>query len=279
MSTTTASEKIPATALSGVHKTLLLPLWGRALENRKAQPLLADRAAAEIVSRLDYDFSTIAAGIHPLTRLSWVARALHIDHSLGELLARRPRATIVNLGCGLDTTFERVDNGTLTWVDLDVPDVMALRSRLIPRGPRRRSLACSVLDPAWLHDLRTDDGLMLAAGGLLYYFEETQVRDLLSRLAAAFPGAEMVFDTCSRRGVRIANKRVIADSGMDADAILKWGIDRPRDIGSWDPRIEVLETHQIFHGLRGRLPVKAWLGTFISDALNIMSIVRLRFRA
>lgn len=75
------SAKVHTTSLSGVHKTLLLPLWGRAMESRKAKPLLVDRAAAEIVGRLDYDFSTIAAGTHPLTRLAWIARAIHIDRS------------------------------------------------------------------------------------------------------------------------------------------------------------------------------------------------------
>jgi hypothetical protein len=35
----------------------------------------------------------------------------------------------------------------------------------------------------------------------------------------------------------------------------------------------------MFHGITARLPMKAWLGTLISDALNIMSMVRLGFRS
>jgi O-methyltransferase involved in polyketide biosynthesis len=126
--------------LGSVQKTLLLPLWGRAVETRKREPLLVDRAAVEIIGKLDYDFSTIAANIRPITRLAWIARAIHVDRSVRELVARRPRATIVNVGCGLDTTFERVDNGQLSWVDLDLPDVIELRSRLVSQGPRRRSI-------------------------------------------------------------------------------------------------------------------------------------------
>jgi O-methyltransferase involved in polyketide biosynthesis len=269
--------KVQIHGLAGVQKTLLLPLWGRAMEtrHRKREPLLVDRTAAEIIDKLDYDFSTIAAGIHPITRLAWIARAIHVDRSVREFLARRPRATVVNVGCGLDTTFERVDNGTLSWVDLDVPEVIELRSKLLPQGPRQRSLACSALDPGWLRELRADDGLMLVAAGVLYYFEEPQVRDLLSRLAVAFPGGELVFDACSPRGMRISNKKVIAASGMDAGAVLKWGIDRPREIGRWDSRIEVFETYRLFRGITGRLPLRARLGTLVSDALNIMSMVRL----
>ena len=45
---------------------------------------------------------------------------------------RNPQAAVVHLGCGLDTRFERVDNGQVEWFDLDIPDVMALRESLIP---------------------------------------------------------------------------------------------------------------------------------------------------
>jgi len=265
--------------LGSVQKTLLLPLWGRAVESRKPSPLLVDRAAAEIVAKLDYDFSTIASKIHPITRLAWIARSIHVDHTVQEFLARRPRATIVNVGCGLDTTFERVDNGQLSWVDLDLPDVIRLRSGLVRQGPRRRSLACSVLEQEWFQGLAADDGLMLVAAGVLYYFEEAEVRALLSRLAAAFPGGELVFDVCSPRGARIANEKVIRDGGMDASAVLRWGIERPGALASWNPQIEVVEAYRLFRGITRRLPWRARLGTLMSDAMNIMSMVHLRFRA
>jgi O-methyltransferase involved in polyketide biosynthesis len=273
--------KVATEGLTGVPKTLLLPLWGRAFETRHPTrpPLLIDRGAAEIVDRLGYDFSAIASAIHPITRLAWVARALHVDRTLRDFLTRWPRATVVNLGCGLDTTFGRVDNGTLIWVDLDLPQVIALRERLIPPGPRQRALACSILDDAWLRGLQPDEGLILVAAGVLYYFEEPQVRALLSRLAAALAGAELVFDACSPRGVRAANRKVIEESGMDASAALVWGIEDPRRIAAWDRRLEVVETYRLFRGITRRLPLRARLGPLLSDALNIMSVVHLRFRA
>jgi O-methyltransferase involved in polyketide biosynthesis len=262
-----------------VQKTLLLPLWGRAVESRRSRPLLVDRAAAEIIAKLDYDFSAIAANTHPLTRLAWIARSIHVDRTIAELLAHEPEATIVNLGCGLDTSFERVDNGRLSWVDLDLPDVIQLRNELVPSGPRRRSIAWSILDPGWFGEVRDSHGLLLVAAGVLYYFEEPRVRELLSKLAAAFPRGQLVFDTCSPRGVRMANKNVIRDTGMDESAVLRWGIERPRTLAGWDPRIEVLESYRMFHGISGRLPLRARLGTLVTDAMNIMSMVHLRFRA
>jgi len=273
--------KVETEGLSGVPKTLLLPLWGRAFETRhpSRKPLLVDRRAAEIVDRLAFDFSTIAAEIHPITRLAWVARALHVDRAVRDYLAREPRATIVNLGCGLDTTFERVDNGTLRWVDLDLPEVIALRSRLVPSGPRQSSLAGSVLEDGWQREVQAKDGLLLVAAGVLYYFEQEKVRALLSRLAATFPGGELIFDVCSPRGRRISNRRVLRDAGMDPSATLAWGLANPWEIGRWDERLEVIEAYRLFRGVGGRLPLRARFGTLLSDALDIMSMVHLRFRA
>jgi O-methyltransferase involved in polyketide biosynthesis len=114
-----------------VQKTLLLPLWGRAVETRKSHPLLEDRAAARIIDSIDYDFSTIAGNINPVTQYAWIARSIHIDRTIRRFLRDYPKATVVNLGCGLDTTYDRVDNGSLHWYDLDLPDVIELRRRFV----------------------------------------------------------------------------------------------------------------------------------------------------
>jgi O-methyltransferase involved in polyketide biosynthesis len=182
----------------------------------------------------------------------------------------------VNLGCGLDTTFERVDNGTLSWYDLDLPDVIALRIQYIPEGPRREFIACSVLDDRWMDHVKIADAALFVAAGVLYYFEEAQVKALLSKLADRFPGCELVFDGCSPRGLRIANKKVIEGGGMDASAQLRWGVSKATQIYEWDRRITVLAEFPIFRGLKGALSLKERWGTFLSDTLRIMSMMHLR---
>ena len=266
-------------ALGSVQRTLLLPLWGRAVETKKPHPLLVDPAAVRIIDRLDYDFSTIAANISFVSQLAWIARSLHIDHTIRTFIQQHPKATIVNLGCGLDTTFERVDNGTLSWYDLDLPDVIELRTPYIPEGPRREFIACSILDDRWMDHLKITDAVLFVAAGVLYYFGEAQVRTVLSKLADRFPGSELIFDACSPRGLRIANKRVIEGGGMDATAQLKWGIRRASEILEWDRRITVVAEYPIFQGLKHKLSLKEKLGTFLSDTLGIMSMIHVRMGA
>jgi len=182
----------------------------------------------------------------------------------------------VNLGFGLDTTFERVDDGTLSWYDLDLPDVIELRSRYFQPTSRRQFIAGSVLDDAWMDLVKAADRVLFVAAGVLYYFEENQVKTLLSELADRFPTSELIFDACSPRGLKVANKRVIEDGGMDASARLKWGIRKASDIHEWDRRIAVLEEYPIFRGLKDKLSWKEKWGTFLSDTLRIMSMIHPR---
>ena len=269
----TAPDKIE---LGSVQKTLLLPLWGRAVESGKPHPLLVDETAARIMAAIDYDFSTIARNMNPTTRLAWISRSLHIDRSIKKFLEVHPEATIVNLGCGLDTTLQRIDNGRLSWYDLDFPDVIDLRRRFIPESPRAHTIAGSILDDAWLRELQVTDSVFFVAAGVLYYLEESEVKSLLVRITEAIPGAEILFDACSPLGLKMANEKVIKAGGMDQRAMLKWGLRQARDMESWDKRIVVSSVYPLFRNFRRGLTFREWYGTMLSDTLRIMSMVHLQ---
>jgi O-methyltransferase involved in polyketide biosynthesis len=261
--------------LGNVQKTMLLPLWGRAFETQKEKPLLVDRAAQEIVHKVDYEFASLAQSMSPLTQVAWIMRSICTDEAIRGFLQKYPRATIVNLGCGLDTTFERVDNGSLGWYDLDLPDVIALRRQLIAETERRTFIAASFLDTDWLEQIHITENVFFIADGVFYYFEEGQIRDFLQRLAGKFPGSEILFDVASPYGVKVANKRVIESSGLDEKSYLKWGLKNPADILAWDARLRLVATYFYF-GKRARfLSRRMQFFGFISDWLKIQYMVHL----
>jgi O-methyltransferase involved in polyketide biosynthesis len=270
------SKKI-AIELGGVQKTLLLPLWGRAVETRKQKPLLIDNTAVEIIDKIDYDFSSIAGNMSEITRYAWIARSLHIDRTISHFLLKHPKATIVNIGCGLDTTFSRIDNGSLTWYDLDLPDVIKLRRNLIQEIDRSTCIACSFLDMGWFRQVKVEDAVLFLGAGVFYYFEELQVKNFFSRLADIFLASEIIFDAASPLGVKVANKRVIKAGGMDERSVLKWGIDTAKKIQLWDKRITLLDEYSLFKNMKNGLSFRNKYGTFLSDRLNIMFIVHLQF--
>jgi O-methyltransferase involved in polyketide biosynthesis len=246
------------------------------VETGKARPLLVDRTAAGIIESIGYDFSTISRNIGFVVQLAWIARSLHTDRTIREFLKRHPDATFVNLGCGLDTTFERVDNGRLRWYDLDLPDVIELRKRYIPESGRRTSMACSLLDDGWLSRLKTGDPVFFLASGVLYYFAEAQVKAFLIKLADALPGSEVLFDAFSPRGLEMANRKVLQAGGMDDSAIIRRAIRRAKDLEQWDSRIAVVAEYPVFRNMRRTLSIREKWGTWMSDALRIMFMVHLR---
>ena len=263
--------------LGPVQQTMLLPLWGRAVETQKANPMLVDNAAVEIVEKINYDFSLISKNTSPLSQLSWIARSIYIDKAVKDFLTRYPKATIVNIGCGMDTTFERVDNGLLRWYDLDLPDSIELRKKFIKETDRRKFIVSSFLDFDWFKQLAVNDNVFFIAAGVLYYFEEAQIKNSFLQLADNFSGSEIIFDASSRRGIAVANKRVIKSSGMDESSYLKWGIDRASEILKWDNRIELKEDYLMFKYFKGSFPLNIKLAMKLSDLLNIMYMVHLKF--
>lgn len=266
-----------AIELGDIQKTLILPLWGRAFESRKAKPLLVDKTALEIIDKTDYDYAALARNLNPLTQMAWIMRTLCVDEVIGQFLAKYPHGTIVNIGCGLDTSFDRNDNGSLLWYDLDMPDAIALRSKFIHESTRRKFLATSFLERDWMKQIVVSENVLFIAAGVLYYFEEAQVKEFLIRLADTFPRSEILFDVCSPYGLRVANKMVIQRSGLGEKSFLKWSVPNPGVITAWDHRIRLVSIYWYF-GQRARgLGLKLRLLGMLSDWLKVQYMILLRF--
>ncbi len=208
------TEKIEIN-LGNVQKTLFLPLWGRAEESKKAKPLLVDQTAVRIIEQIDLDFSKMTGNMEDITQIAWIKRSLFSDQVTRDFLSQYPQGTIVNIGCGLDTTFERVDNGQLTWFDLDLPDVITLRSKFIDESARRKFISASFLEEGWLKTIRLNGNVLFLAAGVFYYFTEQEIKQFFLRLLAVFPGCELFFDVASPIGVKVANNKVVESAGLD----------------------------------------------------------------
>lgn len=268
------TEKI-AVKLGNVQRTLFLPLWGRAAESMKEHPLLVDKTALAIIQEVDYDFSRIANNISELSQIAWITRSVCVDEVVRAFIEKYPQATIVNIGCGLDTTFDRVDNGTLIWYDLDLPDVISLRKKFIKETERRRFIAASFLERDWLSTIEVNEQVLFVAAGVLYYFEEHEVREFLIRLADLFPGSELLMDVSSPFGVKVANRMVITRSGLDEKSFLKWGLESTMTISAWDKRFRLLDTYSFFGKHGSSLSLKHRLMGIVSDLLKVQYMVHL----
>ena len=228
--------------LGTVQETLLITLWARAVEAGKTNPILRDTKSAEIIEQIDYDFSKLEKAKD--TQITICLRGLMLDRWVKSFLQETPNGIVVEIGSGLNTRFERVDNGQVRWFDLDMPDSMAVRKKYFQETEKRKFIESSVLDSSWVDAVKTlgSSPIMFVAEGVLPYFTEAQVKQVFALLVKNFPGCYFVFDSMSPFLLKNQNKH---DAIKHYSARFQWGIKEIRDIAKWDDRYQIIEVKTI----------------------------------
>jgi len=223
-----------AIQLSGAQATLLMPLWARAVEAKHPRPIVRDEKSVAIVDSVDYDFRRFERRSVPIA--DYCIRSKIIDQLVSAQLETRPDSTVVELGVGLDTRFDRLDNGRVRWIEFDLPDVIDLRRRFFETSGRREMRSGSLLDADWIDSLSraTEKADLVIAEGVFYFLSNDQVRGVFADLATAFPGASVIFDAQSPVFLWFSNLRQPI-----ARAELKFSVHRPRSLEKWDPRFRI----------------------------------------
>jgi O-methyltransferase involved in polyketide biosynthesis len=241
--------------LGPVQETLMLPLWARARETEKDNPVVCDTCARKIVERIDYDFSRIEEGPAADHQGVWAIRAYSFDKITEEFLANNSRAVVVNIGAGLDTSFQRIDEGTVLWINIDLPDVAALRQKLIPDSEREKTIARSVFDFTWIDDISRwtkDRSILFMAAGVLCYFEAREVEILFRKLAETYPSSHVIFDSMSRLVAWGTNREIMKNSGFDSSTLVKWHLKRASGLRKWVGTIKVVEEYPMLSKVPAR---------------------------
>jgi len=220
--------------LNGVAETLLITLYIRAMESQRPDALVKDERAETLVRQLDQEtLRKTLALTDDFSRVAVILKGREFDRFTQDFMRRHPEAVVVHIGCGLDTRFERVDNGQVEWYDLDLPEVIDLRRKLVGgEGRRHHFLACSVLESAWLETMEAhrQRPFLFLAEGVFMYFKEAQVKWLVLTLHDRFPGAELVFDAFTPFMRWAHNSRV---TRTRIGAYLHWGLKHAQDLEQW----------------------------------------------
>jgi O-methyltransferase involved in polyketide biosynthesis len=201
--------KADGTVLTGVSETALMTLRVRANEARRPDSIIEDPMAIELADSIDYDFEKFGFS----RRQDMAVRALGYDRQTRRYLLDHPKATVVALAEGLQTSFYRLDAAGLgdqfQWLTVDLPPMVELRRKLLPASERVRMCAQSALDGSWMDEVETEHGVFITAEGLMMYLEPDEALGLIAECAARFPGGQMMFDlppsgfaALSRRGMR-----------------------------------------------------------------------------
>lgn len=223
-------------SLGAVQETLLIPLYGRATITRQHPALIDDPKAVEMVDAIDYDFARFDG---TMSLVGSVFRTRTFDRWIARWLQDNPTGTIVEIGAGLNTRYERLDNGTAHWIELDLPDVTDLRRQFFSDTDRRTILAASVIDGDWLDIVEATRGpWFFAAEAVLIYLDPAQVTDVLTSLGSRFPGSPVALDTW---GTWIADHQDDHDAIGTMAAEFGWFCDDPAMLALPGVDVDVIE--------------------------------------
>lgn len=158
-----------------------------------------------------------------------------------DYLRLHPNAAVVNLGCGLDDTGRMCDNGRCRIWNLDLPNVIKLRNRLLPERERERNLAVNLLDFRWMEEVEMDPqaGVILFAAGVFYYFKAEEIKRLLVAMAERFPGGRLVFDASGKIAVGLMRKTWVKQAGIQDLEVFFSIKNAKRELEAWSPRLSV----------------------------------------
>ncbi|MCR5781318.1 MAG: class I SAM-dependent methyltransferase [Clostridia bacterium] len=267
-----------------VQETLIIPLFGRLVCSEHFPELFSDPEAKRICDSLDYDFAEkrkkmeSAAGL--FGALEVAQRQYDLRCEVEAYLKDHPKAAVVNLGCGLDDTFGKCDNGTCHGYNIDMPDVIKIRNELLPAGEREINLPCDLNDFRWMDEIDASGGAVFFASGVFYYFRTEDVRRLFAAMAERFPGAVLAFDSCNARGAKMMRKTWLKEAGI-TDVTAFFSLEDERELTGWSDGFKSVTAKSYMRGYRD---IYNDVGPFhklmirFCDSLVRMKIVKIVFK-
>ena len=245
-------EKVDVT---GVPETMLQTLYARAKETQKTDAKITDKTAAEIVGRLDYDFSqadqdkTMGYGV--------IARTIVLDRMVEQYLKMRPNTIVVNIACGLDTRCYRMKGKYLRWYNVDLPETMKIRSRFLSENGPVYQIAKSAMDASYTDDIAYNgEDVLVVVEGLTMYLCEKDVRQMFAVIEKAFQKVTVMVETMSPFVVKHVREKSIEGS----NAKFTWGVKNGKELQKLLPQFSYRQEVSLVEGMKVLMPVYHVIG-------------------
>ncbi len=266
-----------------VQETLIIPQFGRLVCSEHFPALFSDPEAKRICDSLDYDFAEKRKKMESVAGLFGALEVAQRQYDLAcevrAYLKSHPNAAVVNLGCGLDDTFRKCDNGLCRGYNLDMPDVIEVRNELLPAGEREENIACDLNGFGWMDRIDASDGAVFFASGVFYYFKTEAVKRLFTAMAERFPGAVLAFDSCNARGAKMMRGTWLKEAGI-TDVGAFFSLEDEKELTGWSGSFRSVTAKSYMRGYRdiyNEVGLLHKLMIRFCDSLVKMKIVKIIF--
>ncbi len=228
--------------LNNESRTLFIPLYGKAIMS-KNKMFIDDPKAEEIISKMQFNFNE-------LKQSKWLSmymavRARIIDEICNKYMVSNSNATIIHLGCGLDSRVLRTNSSNNQWYDIDFSSVIQLRKQFYSENDNYKMIGKSVTDLTWLECINTKNpNTLVIAEGLTMYLSEEEMQHLLGGINRVLGNSTIVFDAYSKRAVKSSK---LKNPVNQMNASVKWGINKPSEVIALNENLEFVREYLIRH--------------------------------
>ncbi len=265
-----------------VMETLIIPLYGKKKANELYPDLFIDESCKDIFDKIVVKIPEPSKFKMKIGAILAGVRQFDLAEVCREYLKKYPEASVVNLGCGLDNTFNLLSVEDANGYNIDFPDVINVRNQLINKSDNETNIACDLMDFTWMDkiDFEEDKGAVFFASGLFYYFKKEDVKKLFSEMAERFSGAKIAFDSTNARGLKKMLKTWLKPSQMQ-DVSLYFSLEDEQEIMNWSDKIKSVVKKGYVTGYR---PLDKRFGFFANTLLryaeksNMSQVIEIEFK-
>ncbi len=242
-------EKIKP-VLDGTAETMLQSFYARAQYSKSKGHKFYDAKAVELVEKIDYDFAT--ASKDSIMSYGVIARTLVLDELVKAFIDENPNCTVVNIACGLDTRLYRMDNGKITWYNVDLPETIKVRNQIFAESRRVLNISISATDPAWAKEIKVHGNMLFIIEGLSMYLTREDNAKMLRIIRENFDNAYVLMECLSKRWV---SKENVEKSIQKTGAKFIFGADSFDDLKNIAGGFRRVKDDDITRGMATLFPV------------------------
>jgi len=249
-----------------ISQTAFLTLQCHALDAISKHSLLNDKDSVEIVNALKE--ITGLPGIHSnrikKNLVNHIAlRARQYDLFAKSFILKHPEAAIVNIGCGMDNRFKRIDNGKILFYDLDLPDIINIKEKIIAPTKRYKQFAQSVFEFEWIKEIDGEQVFLLAEG-VFMYCEPTDIKNLFYKLHKRFLNPEIVFEVFNSKWLKGWRRKMMTvkmkkELKLGEETVFKFGIADSNEVESWDSDYQLIQDWSYLDEEEANIPISKLL--------------------
>ncbi len=192
--------------------TLFIPLCGKAKVSARGI-ILHDKKAEEIWESKGFELP--ARSVSKWLAYYMAMRARVFDDWVNEQLRLSPAATVIQIGCGLDSRCLRVAECYERWIDCDLESVIWERKRFFAEDPAYSMRALDATSESDIENLPTASCAIVALEGLSMFLENGKFGQLLVGLKEKYPNVHILVDVYTELGAKASSlKNPVQDVGV-----------------------------------------------------------------